>query len=58
MSFICIEVIFTEKVLQFGLILKVRLSVEHGNDVLVYKANRCLNCDADEFLEWAKATCL
>jgi len=29
-------------------------SVEHRNDLLVYKANRCLNCDADEFLEWVK----
>ena len=33
-------------------------SVEHGNDLLVYKTNRCLNCDADEFLEWVKAVCL
>ena len=30
-------------------------SVEHGNDLLVYKANRCLNCDADEFLELGKS---
>ena len=34
------------------------LSVEHGNDLLVYKANRCLNCVADEFLERVKVSCL